>query len=93
MPVFELVRPEEAPAPEAKTNERMELYNRFVMDTMERNEVGQLVPEGNETYRGIVKSLRNAGARMDVELDVWGVGNEVYFKVLKPATPIRNRRN
>ncbi len=54
-------------------------YERFVL-ALGLGEVGKLIPTNGETIRSVQPRLKNAGKRLNIELQVWSVGPAIYFR-------------
>ena len=59
---------------------------------LKANEVGVLVPEDNETDRGLASRIRRAARRLGLDFDTWIVDGSVYFAHAANDKPVTTKK-
>jgi hypothetical protein len=86
MAEFSTVKESEAPArprSAGRLNDRMRQYESFV-GQVGRSQVGMLVPDNDETPRGVALRINRAARRIGQSVETWVVGGVVYFRKGRP---------
>jgi hypothetical protein len=83
MAEFSLVPANRAPRPPARRSplaDRMATYERYV-EGVKKGQVGKLVPDEDETARGVSRRIARAGTRINRNVRTWIADEVVYFSV------------
>lgn len=81
MAKFSKIKAEEAPQPSPRSGKlavRMRQFDEYVQQ-LEPGQVGKLVPEQNETARGLALRVSRAAKRMQRPVMTWIVKDTLYF--------------
>lgn len=82
MAKFTKIARKDAPQParqSGRLNSRMRLYEDYVRG-LKAGEVGKLVPDANESARGVALRVSRAAKRTDQAIATWVVDGVVYFE-------------
>lgn len=82
MPIAHTRKMSEVPPPSRtsrKSRVKQSEYNGFV-NLLKDDDVGELELAPEENLRGVKVSLRNAGTRLGIPLDVWDANGKVYYR-------------
>jgi hypothetical protein len=94
MPNLSLRKPEEVPQPSRSSRavqEQQTLYESFVRQV--GADVGELQLSDDESARSVKIRLRRAASRLGSQLEIWDVGNKVYFRAENRPRRGRQRKS
>ena len=82
MASFEVVTERQAPPKPAtvkRHQEQMRTYEGYVA-SLKKAQAGRLAPSPDETTRSVMVRVRRAASRLGRSVEVWSVGETVYFR-------------
>jgi len=81
-------QPGEVPQPSRVSRavrEQQELYEGFIKQVPNDNDVGELDPGTGEQIRALKVRLRRASSRLGIQIETWDANGKVYFAVRAQA--------